>query len=202
VGSGTMNPLPLFFGGKMMETKVKFCGICSEQDIDYVNITKPDYIGFVFVKSRWRVSADIAMKLRKRLAEDIIPIGVFRDEPKENILSLYQNGTIQMATFYGGRAYPLDFPSITLWPDSGGEFVLFDQSKDGIGGTGERLNWNDLPKPDKPFFLAGGLTAENVEEAIRLTRPYAVDVISGIETDGKKDLMKMRKFMERVRNNA
>jgi phosphoribosylanthranilate isomerase len=197
-----MNPLPLFFGGKMMETKVKFCGICSERDIDYVNITKPDFIGFIFVESRWRVSADIAMKLRKRLAEDIIPIGVFRDEPEETILSLYQSGTIRMATFYGGHSYHLDFPSITLWPDTGGDYVQFDKSKDGIGGTGERLDWNALSKPDKPFFLAGGLTAENVEGAIRLTKPYAVDVISGIETDGKKDLAKMQGFIERVRNNA
>lgn len=185
-----------------METKVKFCGICSERDIDFVNITKPDFIGFVFVESRWRVSADIAMNLRKRLANGIIPVGVFRDEPMESVLSLYRNGVIEMATFYGGCSYQLDFPSITLWPDMSGDYALLDKSKDGIGGTGERLDWNNLSKPDKPFFLAGGLNADNVTEAIRLTKPYAVDVISGIETEGKKDLVKMQKFIERVRNNG
>ena len=183
-----------------MEPKVKFCGICTEKDIDFVNITKPDFIGFVFVESRWRISADIAMNLRKRLANGIIPIGVFRDEPKENILSLYHNGVIEMATFYGGHSCQLDFPAITLWPDTSGDYALFDRSKDGVGGTGEILDWSGLPKSDKPFFLAGGLTSENVEEAIQLTNPYAVDVISGIETDGVKDLAKMQKFIERVRN--
>ena len=185
-----------------METRVKFCGICTERDIEHVNLTRPDFIGFVFVESRWRVSAEIAMNLRKRLAEGIIPVGMFRDEPKESILSLYRNGVIEMATFYGGRSCQLDFPSITLWPDTSGDYVLFDKSKGGIGGTGERLDWNDLTKPDKPFFLAGGLNAESVEEAIRMTKPYAVDVISGIETDGEKDLAKMQAFIERVRNNG
>lgn len=185
-----------------METKVKFCGICCEQDIDFVNITKPDFIGFVFVESRWRIPADIAMKLRERLADGIIPVGVFCDEPKENILSLQRNGVIEMANFYGGHSYQLDFPTITLYPDTSGDYELFDKAKDGVGGTGERLDWNNLPKSDKPFFLAGGLTPENVKEAMLLTNPYAVDVISGIETNEKKDLEKMQKFIERVRNNG
>ena len=185
-----------------MSTKVKFCGICSERDIDFVNITKPDFIGFVFVESRWRISVEMAMNLRQRLTAGIIPIGIFCNESQEMIQSLYHDGIIEMATFYGGYSCQSDCPSITLWPDTSGDYALFDKSKDGVGGTGEQLDWNELPTTDKPFFLAGGLTPTNVEEAIRLTHPYAVDVISGIETDGKKDLAKMQTFIERVRNNG
>ena len=183
-------------------TKVKFCGICTARDIALVNETRPDFVGFVFVESRWQLTMEEAMRLRGGLADGIIPVGVFRDAPEEMVHALCRNGTIEMATFFGGDSYRTECPSITLWPDESGDYALFDKAKDGVGGTGERLDWHSLPKTGKPFFLAGGLTADNVAEAIALTQPYAVDVLSGIETNGEKDIAKMREFMKRVRENG
>ena len=82
--------------------------------------------------------------------------------------------------------------------------VLVDAYAPGMfGGTGQVAPWHLLAdfKPDVPLILAGGLTADNVAEAIRIVRPYAVDVASGVESaPGKKDAEKMRRFIDAVRN--
>jgi phosphoribosylanthranilate isomerase len=96
------------------------------------------------------------------------------------------------------RAFRVEGPEdILRAEESSADLVLLDQ---GAGGSGEAFDWSLAGKAGRPFFLAGGLDAENVQEAIRLLKPWAVDVSSGVESGGKKDPEKIRKFMEAVRN--
>ena len=76
------------------------------------------------------------------------------------------------------------------------DYLLLDSGM----GSGETFDWNTIPQIEKPFFLAGGLYPGNVEEAVQNFHPYAVDVSSGVETDGKKDETKIREFIRRVRD--
>jgi phosphoribosylanthranilate isomerase len=78
-----------------------------------------------------------------------------------------------------------------------GEYLIYDSPNPGSGQT---FDWSTIPQNGKPFFLAGGLNPENVSEAIKKTQPFAVDVSSGVETDGVKDAAKIKEFIRRVRN--
>ena len=196
--------------------KVKVCGLSRLCDIDAVNNEKPEYIGFVFAESRRKVTMRQAQELRKRLNQGIVPVGVFANEAIENIISLIQNGVIDVIQLHGaeseryiGKLRTLtDKPVIKAvsvqnegdaqkWADTSADYLLLDSKG---GGTGQNFNWNLIGKINKPFFLAGGLDAGNISEAIRKTKPFAVDVSSGVETNGFKDPVKITEFIRRVRN--
>lgn len=196
-------------------TKIKICGLKSEEDISYVNELMPDYIGFVFLQGRKRyVSASQAAHLRQLLNPSIPAVGVFVNEPLENVISLLQNGTIQIAQLHGqeDEAYlkelrihcsqPVikafiiktkdDIKKALEYPS---DYLLLDNGL----GTGEAFDWSLIQNINRPFFLAGGLNSENVAAAIALSHPYAVDVSSGVETDGKKDYQKIKAFTDAAR---
>jgi phosphoribosylanthranilate isomerase len=84
--------------------KIKICGLFHEEDIDYVNEARPDYAGFVFAPSRRQVSAELASRLRRRLAESIIAVGVFIDAPITDIATLYRDGVIGIAQLHGSES--------------------------------------------------------------------------------------------------
>ncbi|MCL1903636.1 MAG: phosphoribosylanthranilate isomerase [Oscillospiraceae bacterium] len=185
-----------------MKTKIKICGLFRDEDIAIVNIYKPDYIGFVFAKSRRRVTPERALQLRKNLDSNIIPVGVFVDEPIENIVALIKNGVTDMIQLHGGEDedYIRELKSKTKKPviKANGvcetaDYLLFDGV---IPGSGRTFDWNEIPKVNKPFFLAGGLNPSNVADAIKLVNPYAVDVSSGVETNGVKDIHKIEDFIK------
>lgn len=196
-------------------TKIKICGLRKEQDIRYVNELMPDYIGFVFLKGKMRyVTFEDAARLRSLLDPAIPAVGVFVNEPAENVIRLLQAGTIQIAQLHGQedeayieelrragdhciiRAFAVrsseDIHRAFAFP---ADYPLLDNGK----GTGETFDWSLFQEQEKPFFLAGGLSPENVKEAIECFHPYAVDVSSGVETDGFKDYEKMKAFMDAVR---
>ncbi len=196
-------------------TKIKICGLRKEQDIRYVNELMPDYIGFVFLKGKMRyVTFEEAARLRSLLDPAIPAVGVFVNEPAENVIRLLQAGTIQIAQLHGQedeayieelrragdhciiRAFAVrsseDIHRAFAFP---ADYPLLDNGK----GTGETFDWSLFQEQEKPFFLAGGLSPENVKEAIECFHPYAVDVSSGVETDGFKDYEKMKAFMDAVR---
>ena len=196
--------------------KVKICGLSRLCDIDAVNKEQPEYIGFVFAESRRKVTVRQAQELRKRLNPGIIPVGVFTDEAIEDIIFLIQNGIINVIQLHGseneqyiGKLKALtDKPVIKAiavqnegdaqkWADTSADYLLLDSKG---GGTGQNFNWNLIGGINKPFFLAGGLDEGNISEAIRNTKPFAVDVSSGVETDGFKDPVKITEFIRRVRN--
>ena len=214
-------------------TQVKICGLKSEQDIRYANELKPDYIGFVFQKGRKRyVSPERASHLRRLLDPRISAAGVFVNEPMENVISLLEAGTIQMAQLHGSedpdycqrlkrlcnrpviKAFVIqtreDVKRAAAFPC---DYLLLD----GGLGAGRPFDWSLIRNMDRPFFLAGGLNCGNVADSISLCHPYAVDVSSGVETlipgtsdtessgtaeDSCKDYDKMRTFIHIVRTHT
>lgn len=193
--------------------KTKICGLSRIEDIDTINSQKPDYIGFVFAESRRKITPQHALKLRHLLHPNIIPVGVFVDEQVENIMAIVKSGAIDMVQLHGSEdeAYIqklkllIDQPIIKAisvqnkgdvqkWNQTTADYLLLDHQG---GGTGTCFDWHLIGEVEKPFFLAGGLHAQNVGKAIKEIRPFAVDVSSGVETNGVKDSKKIIAFMRR-----
>lgn len=197
-------------------TKIKLCGLKRPQDIQAANELLPAYIGFVFApKSRRYVHPDRAEELRRMLNPGIIPVGVFVNETPETVAALLDRGIIDIAQLHGKedaayirrlrqltkkpliQAFRVDTPAdVAAAQASTADYVLLDS---GTGGTGTSFDWSLLQNIQRPYFLAGGLTPENVGGAVATLHPYAVDVSSGIETDGAKDKEKMTQFVRAVR---
>ena len=197
-------------------TRLKMCGLTRPCDIEEVNSLLPDYIGFVFAsKSRRYISPNVADELRKKLNPSIRTVGVFVQEAPDRVAELLNEGVIDIAQLHGGedesyiralrtltgkafiQAFRIDTAEdLVKAYNSRADFILLDN---GAGGTGQSFNWNLLKGFDRPFFLAGGLKPENVAEAVVALHPFAVDVSSGIETNGIKDRLKMRTFVQAVR---
>ena len=196
-------------------TKIKLCGIQRYEDIDVVNELLPDYIGFVFAKKSKRfISYDMAKSLKKRLDKRVKAVGVFVNESIENIIYLVRNDIIDLIQLHGDedgeyvsklKKY-VNIPVIkafkikskadinTLYKE-GSDFILLDAG----AGDGKTLDESILKDFKGDYFLAGGLSPDNISEKINTLHPFGVDVSSGIETDGKKDADKMRKFVKLVR---
>jgi len=186
--------------------KIKFCGMVTEQDIKFCNMTKPDLVGFVFVESRWRLSADNYTKLSALLDSSIVRVGVFRDEAIENVVRF----GFDYVELFGSETSEYIAKLKELTPvqvikrldlnetDTNADFILFDNVENGIGGTGKTLDLSSLPKTNKPIFLAGGINSDNIER-FKALNPYGISVTSGIETNGVKDLAKMKELIDYVR---
>ncbi len=195
--------------------KIKMCGLRRETDIEYANKLMPDYIGYVFTeKSKRYITPEKAGKLTEILNKKIISVGVFVNSPVKNIISLTESETIKIAQLHGNenneyisalqseniiviKAFIIKSESdIELANNSPADHVLLDAGM----GNGKTFNYSLLKNIRRPYFLAGGLTPENILNAIELN-PYAVDVSSGIETNGFKDFTKMKKFTDSVRKD-
>ena len=199
----------------MNSTLIKMCGLRRPEDIAAANELKPEYIGFVFFPGSKRyVAPDTAKALKEKLDPGIKAVGVFVDEEPETAAGLLADGVIDIAQLHGHedekyleRLRKLtDRPLIRAFRIRGAEDALRaqDSSADGIlldagAGDGKTFDWSWLRAVERPYFLAGGLNPENAGRAVRELKPYAVDVSSGIETDGFKDIRKMRAFIQAVR---
>lgn len=197
-------------------TRVKLCGLTRPEDIQAANALRPDFIGFVFAeKSRRFVAPAAAAELKRRLDPAIRAVGVFVNAPVEQVAGLLEAGIIDWAQLHGQeddayiaalrrrtarsivQAFRVDTSAdAARAAGSTADFLLLDH---GPGGTGQRFDWSLVRGIERPFFLAGGLCPENVAEAVRAVRPYAVDVSSGIETGGVKDPAKMEAFVRAAR---
>ncbi len=197
-------------------TKIKLCGLSRPEDIEAANALAPACIGFVFAKkSRRYISPEKAGCLKQMLSANIQAVGVFVQEKPEVIAALLNAGIIDAAQLHGGesddfirqlralsqkpllQAFSIKTPSdVDAARESLADLILLDS---GTGGTGTAFDWRLLENIRRPYFLAGGLTPQNVGDAIRLCRPYGVDVSSGVETNGKKDIQKMAAFTAAVR---
>lgn len=196
-------------------TNIKLCGIKRECDIAYANELAPEYIGFVFAKKSKRyVSPAKAEALRRNLDKGIIPVGVFVDEDIEVIEELTRRHIIDAVQLHGSededyintlrertecaiiKAFRIEGgEDIEKANRSSADYVLLDSG----GGSGETFDWSLIKEMKRDYFLAGGLTPENVEIAIAKLRPFAVDASSSLETDGYKDKEKMAAFVNAVR---
>ena len=196
-------------------TKIKLCGLSRPEDIQAANLLKPDFVGFVFApQSRRYVLPRQARELKARLCPGIQAVGVFVNEELETVAQLLNRGVIDLAQLHGSedgddirRLRTLtDKPVIQAFRIAGAQDILRAQTSpahrillDSGAGTGTVFDWSLIGQLRRPYFLAGGLDAGNVGAAVRRLRPYAVDVSSGIETEGKKDPDKMAAFVAAVR---
>lgn len=199
--------------------KIKICGLTRECDMEYINEAAPDYIGFVFAKSRRQITGGQARILRQQTAEGIQAVGVFADAEFEIVERLVQCGTIDIVQLHGAES-PFyaekikkrtgaavmkaicmrenSIPAYALkdYESAGVDYFLFD----GGSGNGIAFDWSRIPRTSCPYFLAGGLHVGNVEAAIRETEAYALDMSSGVETNGVKDRDKILEVIRRIRN--
>ena len=195
-------------------TKIKLCGLRRAEDIEAANLLKPDYIGFVFYKKSKRyISFEQARILKSMLK--VKAVGVFVDENPKVVADLLEKGIIDLAQLHGSEdeAYIKTLRKLTDKPlikafqiktagdlkkaeASSADMILLDAGT----GDGVSFDWDMLKSFNRPYFLAGGMSPENVRPAIEKLHPYGVDVSSGIETDGVKDIEKMREFMTNARS--
>ena len=176
----------------------------------------PEYVGFVFAeKSKRYVTPQQAHILSDGLDEKITPVGVFVDSSFDEINSICKAGTIKIAQLHGNepdelilrlqdtgikviRAFKVQSEAdIEKAENSPADLVLLDSGT----GSGKTFDWSLIKQISRPYFLAGGLDPKNVSQAIEQLHPFAVDVSSGIETDGVKDRNKMMEFAYAVRSN-
>ncbi|MFW3479291.1 phosphoribosylanthranilate isomerase [Aerococcus urinaeequi] len=197
--------------------KVKICGLRRPEDIEAANAAKPDYVGFIFVPETKRyVKPDLAASFRRDLAADIQTVGVFVNAPIEEIVAICQAGTIDLVQLHGeedqayiahlkGQVDQHIIKSVAVGDElvvdpNQADYLLFDSLSPSRGGSGKVFDWQIVSSyQEKPFFLAGGLGVENIEEALKVVRPYAVDASSSLETDGVKDPVKMQEFVAKIR---
>ena len=198
-------------------TNIKLCGLTREEDIKNANELKPEYVGFVFYdKSRRNVTKAQAKKLKSLLNPEIKAVGVFVNAKLSEVEDLFEENIIDVAQLHGNedenyikelmdnnipviKTFKANSPDEILKAEkSSADMIMFD------AGNGEGVQIKDLKLLtyiDRPFILAGGLNQENVAAAISITKPYGVDVSSGIETDSLKDGNKMRQFVKAVRED-
>lgn len=199
----------------MSEIKIKLCGMFRLEDIGYVNEVKPDFAGFILAEGfRRRILREQAKAFREELDPVIPAVGVFVNNSCEEIISYLQEGIIQMAQLHGNETEEdiqyiqavtgkpvmkavkvTNRCDVEAWLDSAADYLLFD----GGTGSGVAFDWSVLNEIDREFFLAGGLNADNLLAAMEKVHPFAVDLSSGVETDGVKDLEKMREVVRIVR---
>jgi phosphoribosylanthranilate isomerase len=210
--------------------RIKICGVTRPEDAAHAVACGAEAIGINFFRGSPRfVPEEIAREIVQSVADRAEIVGVFVNEPPETITALCGRLGIRRVQLHGGEP-PGDASRIPLWrmkavhadrpPDLPAllaypcEALLFDAGgKGAYGGTGRELAWGELGKrfpgiagerspgvARKPWFLAGGLTPENVVRAILAARPFGVDVASGVESSpGRKDPGKVKTFIERAK---
>lgn len=203
--------------------KIKICGLTRPADIEAANRYKPDYIGLVFAESKRKIDREQARLLKSSLDTGIKAVGVFVGAEPGFILSLCQERIIDLIQLHGDEderyiealKNAVDNPIVKAVRVQNSEqilqaerlpcdYLLLDTFVPGAyGGSGVRFDPSVIPAElKKPYFLAGGLTpetVENMEHSLYQTAPYALDVSSGAETNGVKDAEKIRRLAESVR---
>ena len=192
-------------------TKVKICGLSTEEAVETAVSSGADYIGFVFAPSKRQVTLDQASELAKIIPSHIQKVGVFVLPSQAHLLEAIEKVGLDLVQVHGQVADDLfeDLPCASIQavqvdgnghvPNSQADYLLFDAP---VAGSGQTFDWGRLDTTElaQPFFIAGGLNEDNVARAIQHFSPFAVDVSSGVETDGQKDHEKIRRFIERVKH--
>lgn len=207
---------------RLRRTRIKFCGMTRMDDIRAASDLGVDAVGLVFAeRSRRRVSLDQATALREAIPPLVDAVALFMDNPADEVRdviarlhpSLLQFHGSESAAFceqfgwpylksvgMGGQVAADVVAQIDAHPRAAG-FLLDSHAPGAVGGTGQRFDWTHIPSVEgRPLLLAGGLTPENVAQAVRSTRVWGVDVSSGIESaPGSKDAALMHRFVAAVR---
>ncbi|CAI9386718.1 phosphoribosylanthranilate isomerase [Niallia sp. Sow4_A1] len=195
--------------------KVKICGITTKDAAACAVQYGADALGFVFANSKRKINPEKAKEIIDTLPKDIMKVGVFVNETKENIEKIVKLSGINTIQLHGDetpefassfslpiiKAFSIsskeDLQQVTAFPC---EYALLDSPRGKYhGGNGIAFDWSIIKNYDfgqKQIILAGGLNISNLAEAIQITNPFMVDVSSGVETDGKKDLVKIKNFLQ------
>jgi phosphoribosylanthranilate isomerase len=206
-----------------MNTRVKICGITNLADAQAAVEAGADALGFIFYEKSPRfVPLKTAAEISKQLPPFVMRVGVFVNAPADFVLRAIAECNLTMLQFHGDeppefctqfglmsmKAFRIrDAETLKLIPNYQTDAYLLDAfSSTTLGGTGEKFNWDlavEAQKFGKPIFLAGGLTPENVAEAVKKIQPFGVDVSSGVESvPGKKDYAKVKAFILAVKSVA
>jgi phosphoribosylanthranilate isomerase len=195
--------------------KVKICGVKDERTVQAAIRQGVDFLGFMFAESKRRISVEKAKELAHFVPEHVKKVGVFVNPTIEEVLSAISQVGLDLVQLHGDetpefcRNIPL--PVIKAFPIRREEdihrtkpykvdYFLFDSAGGKYrGGSGMTFNWKLLQQLNiskEQVIVAGGLNPDNVQAAITETNPAIVDVSSGVETDGEKDLEKIKAFMK------
>jgi len=195
-----------------MKTKLKICGIKRLEDVLMVNEIKPQFIGFVFANSKRQITLNKAIELKAKLYPNIKSVGVFVDEPITNVVRAVESKAIDMVQLHGNESNiyisklkslvsvevikaikindsfknDIDYPSA--------DYYLIDSG----GGSGKVFDWNISLNLNKPYFIAGGINIDNIEEAYKRFHPYSFDLSSSVEVEGIKDFNKMMDIISKL----
>lgn len=197
--------------------QVKICGIRTKEAAEAAVQAGADFIGFVFAESKRKITPERAAEIARGLPKEVKKVGVFvNEQPKRMIEIAYQVG-LDFLQLHGDEsedvARELPFKIIKAFPAEPAnlkniqkypcEYYLIDSPRGKYhGGSGKTFDWNlinELDLDNSKLILAGGLTAENVRHAIDVVNPIGVDVSSGVETNGEKDLMKIKQFIKKAK---
>ncbi len=203
-----------------MQVKVKICGITNIDDAMAAVSFGADALGFVFFQGSPRyISPDAAAAIIRKLPSFVMTIGVFVDEKPDQIEMIIASTGVDVIQLHGDEPPEMcafsrriikairvkslaSLDPLVHYQDKVSAFLLDTFSPDSFGGTGQKFNW-DIATYAKQFgriILSGGLTPDNIIEAVKQVEPYGVDVSSGVELKkGKKDHLKMRLFIERAK---
>lgn len=201
--------------------KIKICGLRRAEDTAYVNVHKPDYIGFVFAPSKRQVSVAQAAALREKLDKNILCVGVFVNETKETVCKTAHTVGLDVLQLHGDEdlSYIRALKQMTsraVWKALRvknkreilmaarlpvDKIILDSYSNTMYGGTGHTFDWSLLDQLDPDFLkqrviISGGLNLNNVGLFLDHTKPYGIDVSSGVETGGYKDEEKISTFIK------
>nr|WP_295970571.1 phosphoribosylanthranilate isomerase [uncultured Bacillus sp.] len=199
--------------------KVKICGLMSREAALCAVRQGADATGFVFAKSKREISLESAKRIIEGLPVEILKVGVFVNPTKERIEEAVSVAGINVIQLHGEespefcasiqypviKAFSISSPSdLANIHEYSCDYVLLDgpKGKNYHGGNGLSFDWKMLSGfdfKDKKVIFAGGLNPQNVAQAILEANPYMVDVSSGVETDGQKDLMKIKDFLANVK---
>jgi len=199
-----------------MSVKVKICGITSVADAQAAEAAGADMIGLMFYNQSPRnLSLAQAAEISRNVSPFVLKVGVFVNPDEADVMEAIRACGLNLVQFHGDeppefctqfgvmnvKAFRIrDAESLKVLPDYPTDAWLLDAySKAGLGGTGEKFNWDlavEANKLGKPIFLAGGLTPDNVADAVARVNPFAVDVSSGVESaPGSKDHAKVKAFI-------
>ena len=199
----------------MADTKIKFCGLRREEDVKHAASLDADFMGFILSDrfKRYVKPEDVA-SFRKFVPSKTKTVGVFVDEPEEYVISTAKTACLDMIQLHGNEddgyittiqektglpvikmVKPVSESDIIAARQCVADLILLDSGT----GTGKVFDWSLIRDFDRDYILAGGLTPDNAGDAVRRLKPFAVDVSSGVETEGMKDFSKMKAFAAEVR---
>ena len=203
----------------MNRVKIKICGLTRAEDVQAAIEAGADAVGFVFAASPRRISIETAIRLASYVPGTVLRVGLFMDQDRSEIQRVVSSVPLELLQFHGCETElecsVFELPWLKAvamenaesiaraerdFPGAAG-LLLDSHSKGKRGGSGKSFDWSLSRPVAKPVWLAGGLNAANVAQAIQVVRPFAVDVSSGVETQpGAKDATMMNAFVRAVRD--